>query len=88
MAKLDKDRINDRIKELVSILNDANYSYYTLDDPNLSDFEYDQYFRELKILEKENPELKLKNSPTDLVGIQNFEITFHFFLLFFVLLFF
>ena len=58
----------DRIAELTRLLNDANYRYYVLDDPQMPDFEYDHLLRELEILEKENPELVLPESPTLRVG--------------------
>lgn len=57
-----------RINELIALLNDANYRYYVLDDPNMPDFEYDRLLRELEILEAENPELTQEDSPTKRVG--------------------
>ena len=60
----------ERIKELTELLNDANYRYYVLDDPQMQDFEYDRLLRELEILEQENPALALPNSPTQRVGGQ------------------
>lgn len=57
-----------RIQELVEILNDASYKYYVLDNPTMQDFEYDHLLRELEILEKENPDLVMDNSPTKRVG--------------------
>lgn len=57
-----------RMEELVSILEDANYRYYVLDDPKLPDFEYDRLLRELEDLEKAYPELAHANSPTQRVG--------------------
>ena len=57
-----------RIEELVNILNKASYEYYILDDPKISDFEYDRLFNELKDLEEKHPEYKLENSPTQRVG--------------------
>ena len=41
-------KIKERIAELTSLLNDANYRYYVLDDPKMPDFEYDRYLRELE----------------------------------------
>ncbi|MBR1413825.1 MAG: NAD-dependent DNA ligase LigA [Bacilli bacterium] len=60
--------IQERIKELVDILNKANYEYYELDNPTLTDQEFDKYLRELETLEKEYPEYKLPDSPTERVG--------------------
>jgi len=57
-----------RIIELVSILNKANYEYYQLDNPTLTDREYDRYMQELLMLEKRYPEYKLDNSPSESVG--------------------
>lgn len=56
-----------RIQELVKQLNDWNYHYYTLDEPVVSDAEYDRLYDELKILEKETG-IVLEDSPTQRVG--------------------
>ena len=58
----------ERIAQLTDILNDANYRYYVMDDPVMPDFEYDRLLRELEVLEKANPELAKKDSPTQRVG--------------------
>jgi len=58
----------DRIIELVGILNKANHEYYILDNPTLTDREYDRYVQELIMLEKRYPEYKLETSPTEKVG--------------------
>ncbi len=58
----------DRIEELRSILNEANYKYYVEDAPTLQDYEYDRLLRELENLEKEYPELVTPDSPTQRVG--------------------
>ncbi len=58
----------ERVKELTEILNEANYRYYVLDDPQMLDFEYDALLRELEILERDHPELLTANSPTQRVG--------------------
>ena len=57
-----------RIQELTEILNQANYEYYVLTNPTLTDQEFDKYMRELEELEKENPEFASPNSPTKRVG--------------------
>lgn len=57
-----------RIKVLQEQLNEHAHRYYVLDDPNISDAEYDKLFRELQELEKEFPDLVDKNSPTKRVG--------------------
>jgi len=58
----------DRIEELTTILTEANYRYYVLDDPQIHDFEYDRLLRELEELEAANPELVKPDSPTKRVG--------------------
>lgn len=58
----------ERIIELTQILNDANYRYYVLDDPQMQDFEYDALLRELENLEADNPEFAKPDSPTQRVG--------------------
>jgi len=57
-----------RIEELVKIINEADYNYHTLDNPTISDQEYDKYIRELFELESEYPELVRDDSPTQRVG--------------------
>lgn len=57
-----------RIEELVKIINEADYNYHTLDNPTITDQEYDKYIRELFDLESEYPEYILENSPTHRVG--------------------
>lgn len=59
-----------RMDDLCAILNDANYRYYVLDDPQMPDFEYDRLLRELEDLEKAHPDLASANSPTKRVGGQ------------------
>ena len=57
-----------RMEELVDILNRLGYEYYTLDNPSVSDFEYDRLMQELIKLESMYPEHILENSPTKRVG--------------------
>lgn len=57
-----------RIEEITNILNEANYNYYVLDNPTITDQEYDRYMQELIKLEEKYPELKKENSPTSRVG--------------------
>ncbi|HGL4773401.1 TPA: NAD-dependent DNA ligase LigA [Neisseria gonorrhoeae] len=59
-----------RIHELTDLLNRYAYEYYTLDAPSIPDAEYDRLFRELEALERNHPELKLPDSPTQRVGGQ------------------
>lgn len=60
--------MNERIQEIIDILNEANYNYYVLDNPTITDQEYDRYMQELISLEEKYPELKRDNSPTSRVG--------------------
>lgn len=57
-----------RIQELRAQINEHNYRYYVLDDPLISDAEYDTLLRELETLENENPKLITPESPTQRVG--------------------
>jgi len=57
-----------RIKELVSILNEYNRQYYVLDNPTVSDYEYDMLLRELEELEAKYPQYRDPASPTQRVG--------------------
>ena len=57
-----------RAQELRQELNSHNHRYYVLDDPVISDGEYDLLIRELRQLEEENPELLAPDSPTQRVG--------------------
>ena len=54
----------EEIRSLRERLNEANYRYYVLDDPDLPDFEYDAALRRLENLEAEHPELITPDSPT------------------------
>lgn len=57
-----------RIDELRREINEHNYRYYVLDQPSVSDAEYDRLMRELMRLEEEHPELVTPESPTQRVG--------------------
>ena len=50
--------IEERYEELIKIINEADYNYHTLDNPTISDQEYDKYLRELFDLEYQHPELR------------------------------
>lgn len=62
--------MKDRIIELTRLLNQANYKYYVLDNPDMPDFEYDRLLRELENLEAEYPQFVQPDSPTLRVGGQ------------------
>ncbi len=57
-----------RIADLLEIIRDHNYRYYILNNPVISDGEYDILFRELESLEKEHPQYLNAQSPTQRVG--------------------
>ena len=59
---------SNKINDLRSELNDHNYRYYVLDDPVISDAEYDRLLRELQSLEDAHPDLIADDSPTQRVG--------------------
>jgi len=58
----------DSISELRKQINNHNYQYYILDNPIISDYEYDSLMRELQDLEKKYPDLITQDSPTQRVG--------------------
>jgi DNA ligase (NAD+) len=60
--------ISEKIFSLRKKLHDHNYRYYVLDDPLISDYDFDTMLKELNDLEKSNPEFFDKNSPTQRVG--------------------
>ena len=60
--------MNERMKELVELLNRYATEYYTSDNPSVSDSEYDRLYRELVELEKAHPNQVLLESPTHRVG--------------------
>lgn len=63
-----KEEARIRAEELRELLTRYGYEYYTLDNPTVSDFEYDRLMRELIEIESENPELVTPDSPTQRVG--------------------
>ncbi|NLK12099.1 MAG: NAD-dependent DNA ligase LigA [Candidatus Phytoplasma sp.] len=72
--------IQAKIKELIDKINQANYEYYTLDQPVISDQQYDAYIKELIELETLYPQYKTKDSPTQKIGgtiLEGFEKVEH-----------
>jgi len=63
-----KLNLSDRILELRNFINDHNYRYYVLDEPIISDSEYDKLLRELESLETQHPDLITQDSPTQRIG--------------------
>lgn len=65
-----KTAIKNQIEALRAQLNEHNYRYYVMDEPTVSDAEYDRLFHELKQLEQQHPEFITADSPTQRVGAQ------------------
>jgi DNA ligase (NAD+) len=79
LAKIKED-IKKKIDELVEILKEHNYYYYVLDEPKISDIEYDKMLKELIELETNNPQFLRNDSPSVRVGgqaLSKFEQTRH-----------
>lgn len=75
-----KDQAKKEIEELSNKINHYNYQYYQNDTSEITDFEFDQLLERLIILEKEFPEFKYDDSPTQRVGgtiTKNFETVYH-----------
>ncbi|RIV32922.1 NAD-dependent DNA ligase LigA [Flagellimonas lutimaris] len=72
--------IQEKINSLRDELRDHNYKYYVLDEPSISDYEFDMKLKELQKLEAEHPEFQDSTSPTLRVGgmvTKNFETVPH-----------
>ncbi|KAF9660347.1 NAD-dependent DNA ligase LigA [Tenacibaculum mesophilum] len=72
--------VQEKIQQLREELHKHNHSYYVLDAPTISDYEFDIKLKELQQLEDENPEYFDSNSPTQRVGgevTKNFETVTH-----------
>ncbi|GAV26259.1 DNA ligase (NAD(+)) LigA [Carboxydothermus islandicus] len=65
---MDKEAARKRIEELRALLHYHNYRYYVLDQPEISDAEYDRMLRELISLEQQYPEFITPDSPSQRVG--------------------
>lgn len=63
-----KQLVQSEIRKLTDELNRHNYNYYILDQPTISDFDFDMMLERLAALEKEYPDLALPDSPTQRVG--------------------
>ncbi|HVP79494.1 MAG TPA: NAD-dependent DNA ligase LigA [Thermodesulfobacteriota bacterium] len=74
------ETIRKRVDKLREEIEYHNYRYYILDQPEISDAEYDRLMRELEKIEEQHPELRSPNSPTQRVGaspLEEFEIVRH-----------
>src|ERR1700736_5044675 len=67
-VRMEASDLAKRAEKLRHELEEHEYRYYVLDDPTISDAEYDALMRELQALEKEHPELVAPDSPTQRVG--------------------
>ncbi len=75
-----RPQIREKVEKLRKILHWSNYRYYVLDDPEISDVEYDRLMQELNQLEKRWPALLAPDSPTQRVGappLDKFETVAH-----------
>src|ERR1041385_2867599 len=63
-----KEQAQKRIEKLSEDINEHNHKYYVLDNPTISDFEFDKMLEELIRLEKEFPEFLSPQSPSQRVG--------------------
>lgn len=61
-------QIEKKIEKLRELINQHDYNYYVLADPNISDEKYDKLYKELEKLESDNPHLVTSDSPTQRVG--------------------
>lgn len=72
--------MKERMNELINIINEADYNYHTLDNPTITDQEYDKFLRELIEIEEEHPDWIREDSPTQHAGgkiIDSFEKVTH-----------
>lgn len=60
----------EQMRQLIQLIAKHNHAYYVMDQPTISDSEYDHLFHQLKALEEQNPELIQADSPTTKVGGQ------------------
>ena len=67
-SKSAEEKARQRIEELTDTLNYHNYRYYMLEDPVISDFEFDKLMRELSDLERKYPQFVRQDSPSKRVG--------------------
>ena len=67
---MEKEEAFKRVRELTALLDRWTYEYYVLDNPSVSDAEFDRHMNELMMLEEKFPDLRSKTSPTQRVGGQ------------------
>src|ERR1700757_3131137 len=74
------DQLEAEAESLREQINHHNYRYYVLDDPEVTDAEYDRLMRQLEELERAHPEIRTPDSPTQRVGAapsQEFAVVRH-----------
>ncbi|MFB2579142.1 MULTISPECIES: NAD-dependent DNA ligase LigA [unclassified Acinetobacter] len=67
---LNPQHIQQQMRQLIQLLQQHNHAYYVMDNPTISDAEYDSLFQQLQQLEQDNPQLLQADSPTQKVGGQ------------------
>lgn len=70
---VEKEAVKKYIEDLRKKIHYHNYRYYVLDEPEISDAEYDRLFQELEELERKHPELVTSDSPTQRIGVKPLE---------------
>lgn len=68
MLDREKNTLIQRMRQLIQLIAQHNHAYYVMDDPSISDAEYDQLFHQLKALEEQYPEYIQPDTPTTRVG--------------------
>ena len=68
LTELDLKSLKNRYDQLISLINKYNHEYHTLDNPTISDADYDKLFKQLIEIESISPNLKIDNSPSNRVG--------------------
>ena len=61
-------KVQDKYNQLIEKIDQWNHQYYVLNQPSVSDREYDAIYKELEQIEKDHPEIRRKDSPTSRVG--------------------
>lgn len=72
--------MNNEYEKLKELLNKYSYEYYVLDEPSVTDYEYDMLLRKLIKMEEENPAIIAPDSPSQKVGgkiLKGFESVVH-----------
>ncbi|MBK5190589.1 MAG: hypothetical protein JJE19_03725 [Methanosarcinales archaeon] len=68
-----EEAVKNRLDDLRKKIHHHNYRYYVLDEPEISDAEYDRLFQELEGLERKHLELVTPDSPTQRIGVKPLE---------------